>query len=457
MPHPPRKPDRRDPPVMAMQTLATSDLSKLAPDTVDGVNALGLRPRIDEALTATLGPEGPSLLAASSDKVTGTGVMEWQTSLPGTPVSRANLGSEAQFRLDGRLTQSATSIKAEAERLSLSLSDDDRTLGKVLSRIADSILNLVSGEESILSVFLVDDVPVVAGWGLIPFQAPAGRPEPAGGESPGHDYSAVATDAGLLPAAEAAASGGASWNILRTALTALGTFLVLSILLFLFFPGLRDYFSGGAILVFDPSEAKRLQAELYGLREDYFDDLSSCVTQEAELRLDPLPKAELDLPEPPEEEADQEFLSVKTPEPDPPPEPVVTEPKSGEGLVIPSDGDPNDLSFLEGCWENVTGLHNVRTGRPVTYVYCFNSTGKGTATIKEFNSAGKHTDTCRASVTAKRNGNKLSMRDTGPKCNKGAQYHVTTLNCSGGSGATACSGNSGTVRFNSKFKYLGRS
>jgi hypothetical protein len=147
--------------------------------------------------------------------------------------------------------------------------------------------------------------------------------------------------------------------------------------------------------------------------------------------------------------ADQALLSVPPP---PPPGP-----KPGDGFVIPADGDPNDLSFLEGCWRT-DGLERKETGQPVTYEYCFTGKGKGKATLKEFNSSGKHTGTCNATVTARRKGQSVQMRDSGLRCRGGRYYHVATLDCQNSKGTS----NNCTIKTTGgaslyvEFKYVGK-
>jgi hypothetical protein len=145
--------------------------------------------------------------------------------------------------------------------------------------------------------------------------------------------------------------------------------------------------------------------------------------------------------------ADQALLSVPPP---PPPGP-----KPGDGFVIPADGDPKDLSFLEGCW-STDGLFNAN-GLPATYEYCFDGKGKGKATFKEFNNSGKHTDTCYATVKAMRKGQSVQMRDSGLRCRKGRRYIVATLNCesSKGSSNNCTVQNIGYPAIPVIFKYVG--
>lgn len=90
-------------------------------------------------------------------------------------------------------------------------------------------------------------------------------------------------------------------------------------------------------------------------------------------------------PEPPPPEPIPPAPLPKTkpePPPPPPPPPEPEKPKSGEQLVIPEKlKDRNDLAFLEGCWVSITGLREVRSGRPIHHEYCFDRHGNGQVTI----------------------------------------------------------------------------
>jgi hypothetical protein len=468
---------------MATQLLAITDLKDFEPYTLEGLQAQRVRPQLDGALEACLGPDGPSILATCAD-LSGKGILEWRTGLPGTPVNRSDLGSEDMFRLDGMLSEAAASMQAEAARLLPSEDQEERVTGGLLRNTASSIEILVSGGEGGMQAFLVGDRPVLAGWGLRPVtgnkgdsEEPALAPTDALAVAFAADDGAGNAHLGGSPAAAASVAGGQGpWNLLRTALTALVTFLALSILLFLFFPGLRDYLSGSDFR-YDPSEERRLQAELFGLREDYFEDLSSCAkpeVREAELRLEPLPKTELEFEDAPEET--QDILSVKTPEPEPPPKPdpppepapvpkpepkpkpkEPSKPRAGQDLVIPADGDPKDASFLEGCWEYDAGLVNLQ-GVRFLYVYCFNASGKGTSTIKEYNKAGKQINTCRGPASVTRRGTSITIRDTRLNCDNRTHYIGANLTCSRTpSGGSACKGNSGVIKAKlATLRYIGR-
>jgi hypothetical protein len=223
--------------------------------------------------------------------------------------------------------------------------------------------------------------------------------------------------------------------------------LILSIVLFLFLPGLRDYFFYKGEVIDNRAEYL-LRQKVYSLKLKYLDSLSSCVVEEAQLKLEPLPKNQNEYFVEDDEE-NQALISVKPPDPTP---------EKGEGFVIPPDGDPNDLSFLEGCWESETGLINEANNLPVIYTYCFNKGGSGTATVRELNKSGKLIDTCRASVNARRNKDTVVIKDRGPKCGDGGKYSATTFICSNGpNNSTKCTGDNGGLKFDSLFKYVGKS
>ncbi len=73
-------------------------------------------------------------------------------------------------------------------------------------------------------------------------------------------------------------------------------------------------------------------------------------------------------------------------EPRPPANRDPPRPRPSEDLNIPEDARRRgDTSFMEGCWNSVTGLLNAKTKEPVQIEYCFGADGEGTATLTERN------------------------------------------------------------------------
>ncbi|MDR2200289.1 MAG: hypothetical protein LBR53_12750 [Deltaproteobacteria bacterium] len=211
--------------------------------------------------------------------------------------------------------------------------------------------------------------------------------------------------------------------------------------------GIAFLFTSNNALPIDDSKP-RLERELFALKNNYFQTLEACVRIEPEPELEPLAKEDILTED--EEAEDLIILSVNAPKDEP-------EIQPGQGLVIPEGGDPNDLSFLEGCWESVSNLFNSITDLPVVYVYCFNKTGKGTATLKEYDKAGKHTGTCESNTTAKRRGDAVVIQDNGVRCGN-HRYYKSKLTCRNEKGGTAkCDIDHHRRKFDSNFKFLGKS
>ncbi|MDR2339405.1 MAG: hypothetical protein LBF40_04650 [Deltaproteobacteria bacterium] len=410
-----------------MQLLSTSDIGNLAPEIIEEVRAQRTRPHIDKALEACLGPGGPSFLAVCEDK-TGTGVLEWYTGLPGTTIPRSDLGSEFRFRLDGMLSEAAASIGAEADSLSLSAVREERVTAAFLHEIAESVEALVSGGKSPVSAFLVGDRPVIAGWGLMAAPALAAAPPPAWQPAPMPQIPVVADATAFPPAGPPGPAGNAKGpgprKPLRLVLAAFGILLALSILLAVFFPDLRDYLP---IWVnrHDSTELNRPKPGRVPAQ-----------------RREPVPKP-----------------SPRDPGPDTVPGPGKPQPrlKPGEGLVIPKGGDPNDLSFLKGCWKSEAGVVNTKTKMPVIFVYCLDDKGTGTVSLEEYDKSGKRIGTCKTGLAVSREGDTVLLNDDGVKCQDGRGYEPNSLSCESGPGKISqCVGkNSKVPPFQVKFTYVG--
>ncbi|MDR2338815.1 MAG: hypothetical protein LBF40_01555 [Deltaproteobacteria bacterium] len=361
-----------------MQLLTTSDLRYFTPLAVEGAQAFRLRPQIDRALESSLG-QGASSLLATAVEGAAAGALEWHTALQGTPVPRANLSSEDKLTLDSSLSQAATGIQAEAGRLAISQSKDDRILGGILLNIAGSLGNAVFGDWRNLSAFMVGGWPVVAGWGLVPTQDQAGAaPAPQAGPAPQPQaWGAPLPQAGTAPLPQPG-----KWQTLGKfqvkPVVAIAALTVLVILLVIVLPILKD-------LLFPAY-------------------------------------------------------------------------KLGEGFVIPKDGDPKDLSFLEGCWESGSNLRNADTKMPIIHEYCINDNGTGTFTIKEFDKAGRLTDTCNAGTLTTREVDVVEIMAQRAKCGKGNYYTPHTIRCTTGPDKiTICKGKgTGGATYETIFTYQGK-
>ncbi|MDR2405742.1 MAG: hypothetical protein LBE27_05165 [Deltaproteobacteria bacterium] len=472
---------------MTTQLLYTSDKLTDPPDKVDSVQTIGMYSQVVGYLDALLGKGFSKILAEPVEKL-GSNSVKWYTSVEGKPTPFESLTQADKNSVRASLAFSAKHFLQVGSACSATENEKQRIVGLIFMKLAQSVAESVTGAPSSIKVFVVGDTPVICGWGLQNIgeksltdsqQNAAAHILASGLMPPGYQ---ILTDPN---ASEQVASSAKDpqkeptfWNLLRTFLAALLTLLVFTLLLFLFVPKLKDLFFLKLPKI-DQSTEAGLVEEIYILKTHYLDSLSSCLTQEAELRLEPLPKTREE--EQLQGEENQSLYSVRAPDP-PPPEPekvapkttttpkaptpakpkaqapAKATPKKGQGFAIPPGGDPNDLSFLEGCWESASNLVSSYSKMPVVYVYCFNSKGSGTATVKEYDKSGRQTDTCTASTSASRKGNTVTIRDTGARCKRSPQYSKNTLTCNNGpNNSTSCLGKNQGRGFKSQFKYLGRS
>ncbi len=152
------------------------------------------------------------------------------------------------------------------------------------------------------------------------------------------------------------------------------------------------------------------------------------------------PVPELALPELPEFESAPEAVpyadAKQIPEQPTPPK------QETNNLEIPED--PQDLSFLQGCWDAPTGLINVNNRLPIIIEYCFDASGKGRVKITELDKrGGKPMHNCEGSAIARMKGNRLEIDDHGAKCPDKNNYRGNHVTCfRDKNGDTVCSGRS---------------
>ena len=143
-------------------------------------------------------------------------------------------------------------------------------------------------------------------------------------------------------------------------------------------------------------------------------------------------------PAPPEPQPVPQLQPQPAPQPAPAPEPQPP-PDESKKLEIPQDADKNDLSFLAGCWRNVTSLRNLRTNEPVNIRYCFDQDGRG-----ELSVIGQNGQTCKGAARAKFGNDKsLSIVDLGrgAVCPDGSAYNPSKTICRAlPDGSTGCEG-----------------
>jgi hypothetical protein len=328
----------------------------------------------------------------------------------------------------------------------------------------------------------------MAGWGLLPVSKGAeDKFSSKLSEEKGKGASPVAAQAAFLQPAEALDGpvpiSGPAWpppspaqiaspvreqgkrSILPLLLAALLSFLLFFVLAVLLLPGLRD-----ALLVYgmDPlasygaldDEERRLKGELALLKKNYHGALYACKPEgdAGEEPSDGLSGFGI-----PEIQDEGEHAEIKPEEPqsvlvakaDPPPQVPKIQDSS---LIIPEN--PSDLSFLEGCWQNDSGMVNSDTLLPVIYIYCFDKNGNAKIHLDEKNASGIVTETCRTTGKASLSGAKLTIRDNGVVCSRGRSYHRHIIDCARGQGGRAScvvSQEGGTIPpYSARFKYMGK-
>ena len=108
-------------------------------------------------------------------------------------------------------------------------------------------------------------------------------------------------------------------------------------------------------------------------------------------------------------------------------------------LEIPDN--PQNMNFLEGCWNAPSGLVNMDTNQPVIVEYCFENNGKGSVRITEFDRSGKPKRTCEGSAQARMDDGKLHIDDNGAACPDNSIYYGNQVICyKDKKGNTVCKG-----------------
>jgi hypothetical protein len=443
--------------------LCSYPLQGLAYDKVGEVRAIRTRDILTGFLGGVLGQDTHTFLAYPVERQ-GWGIIEWQTTVPGKISHASWLPEAGADRLRANLAEKARALAGLGKSLSVGSDRQKRTAGGVLEKLAWSIAAYLSGASVPLDFYVVGGVVVAVGWGLTELEALPPTPGQSAeiesvlrsGKSAMRPFPpARQSFARPLPPPEPAApppaetppppppvpakapwAGVTLWDLLRTAVTAILTIFILLGMALALSPGVRRGLGSEAIEPpSDDGYLDRLQGELYGLRLGLFARLEECVPEEREEEGPPA-IMELDKPEPIEPtlvaEGPEDPAPLYVPPP-PPPGPDV-----GSELVIPED--PNDLSFLEGCWKSDAGLKNSSTGMPIVIIYCLDANGKGTSTIDLYDNRNRYLERCSGPATSRREGNKVIISNTGPACPKsGTRFTPDYLTCSSGKrGRTAC-------------------
>ncbi len=108
-------------------------------------------------------------------------------------------------------------------------------------------------------------------------------------------------------------------------------------------------------------------------------------------------------------------------------------------LEIPDN--PQNMNFLEGCWNAPSGLVNMDTNQPVIVEYCFENNGKGVVRITEFDRSGKPKRSCEGNAQARMDGGRLHIDDNGATCPDNSIYYGNQVTCyKDEKGNTVCKG-----------------
>lgn len=192
-----------------------------------------------------------------------------------------------------------------------------------------------------------------------------------------------------------------------------------------------------------------LRAELERLRQELLARLAECERNE-NLPEIPIAPDEPSIEEPFAEEPVEEIPEIPDfPLPEIPEEPPLEEPveeppaapaEEPNNMEIPDQ--PENMDFLQGCWNAPTGLINLDTNQPVIVEYCFDDSGQGKVRITELDRNGKPRRTCEGDARANLNGDQLAIEDDGAICTDNSLYYGNRVICyKDEKGNTVCKGN----------------
>ncbi|MDR1041094.1 MAG: hypothetical protein LBR80_13215 [Deltaproteobacteria bacterium] len=420
------------------------------------------------------------------------GKVAWSTPLTGAPRDFFQLTGAERRLAERALRERAEAFARAGAALSSDVSPGTRAAARLLLRLSAALAAAAAGIPGPESVFVVGGVPVMAAWwrgysedpgagAAVPGDADV-PPLPTGGEGAGESGLGEYPDASLppppspLPLPRPDGSGGPIGLGVRTALAALGVFLLALTLILLMSPAFRRAASAipgdGSATLPDPWIEDDLRFELDYLQDRYRDTLLACRPDD-----DPEPFFEEyppDLPEPerrdltpPSAGEGPAALEAAPPPPPPPAPPPRVRPRPGSrpkppaGANRPPRGgqlripdNPTDLSFLEGCWKSDAGMVDRINQMPLTYIYCFSPSGSASVKVQELDRSGSIRNVCTTNGRATLSGGRVIIRDNGAKCPPGIpSYERATVTCTPSpGGAASCrvrnqSGNSFSTRF----------
>jgi hypothetical protein len=456
---------------MPQQPLTAASPEGLVRDTLGEVLVTGTRHLAAQFVEPALGREAAAFFSQPSDLPGGS--IEWSTPLEG-PVRPAESLCPADWNaLAERLCALAKNFSELAKILDVSGDLQKRTAAAVLEKTALSMAKWLSGAPAPLKIFLVGHTPAAACWGMsfrggTPLAETPPTPEQAASAS-------LILQNGRLPAALLKSGGpgapppgpagpppkwhAAFWGALRTAVSAFATLALIFTGFFLLFPGLREGLAQGPATLFGAGEARALQARLYSLKGELSAAMAACpAPAKPEGPAAPAPLERPALPQAPEAAEAAADAGAD----------VIAVPKAaflaGDELTIPEGADPDDVSFLEGCWKSDAGIQDSVTELPIFAVYCLDAKGRGTCVFELYDKEGRQTGSCSGGAAAKRSGNTITITNDGPLCAEtGRRFTVDVLTCVVGEGGSpSCRVSNPHTRqnpskpyYDTKFTYVG--
>ncbi|MDR1165584.1 MAG: hypothetical protein LBO66_06870 [Deltaproteobacteria bacterium] len=441
-------------PSQIIHTTTTEEYASSAPESSNLTANFAL---LNLLLTQELGPEGASSVAEPVFKPVSQSV-DWRTPLAGASRAYYQLDESAKKSANALLIQRAGQYAAFGEKLLLSTSEARKQAGRLIARLAVGLTGVVARTPGAPPIYLVGDQPVVIPWEV--FSQYGRDPLPANAYSDIPELSAVLPQPPAPPAPPVTPTAPippvppvpverreliqpivevrstSFWDVGKILLAALISFLFLLVLFLLIFPGMRPLVAARSEPPLhaydgDAAEAARLQSELRVLEGRYADQLLACAPDAVSppAPVIPPPPAPV-IPPPPAPVIPPPPVPVIPPPPVPVIPPAPVPPSRGQGLVIPVDPKPLDISLLAGCWLSDAELFNPANNLPLFDEYCFDENGRGTVRTEEMDSSGNLAGVCQGDLSAEFDGRNLVIHDEGASCAyRGSAYSPYDVEC----------------------------
>lgn len=393
------------------------------PLAFQGILATDCFAQLTELVRTRLGT-GHMLLFAEPVSEPGQETIDWYSPVQGEVRLLSTLSPEKQQACLLELSTKGEEIKAVADTLKKS-GDSQRAMGGHLLELA-----LQYPDASML--YVVGEQPVLVGWGFGPSTAGA-QPQHISRVKASDVPSAPASPApsGEMPPPAEAVAATPSAALPPVSRSAVCWWWLLPLLLLALLLGLLCV-SWGGFAPLCPVPGVNVQGPALPFMKS--DPVNTPALEEAKAKETAL-LADLAALSP--RLLERAALCQPSPAPTASVPPVVpVAPLKPNELVIPPQGNPQDLSFMEGVWRCDTGLVNTSTGARVAVEYSFGADGKGRISIDGDKGL------CTGAVTASiQNGNKLVIvTDASIPCPKGAAYSGQQVECMGQGADALCKG-----------------